>query len=271
MKKIISLLLSILLLTGCFLSMWSCNNNTGNNNTGNDNTNNENNGGITDGTTNENEGNEETDKTDIMGTGACEYLETRDISGRDIKYVEMCIKGYGKLVILLDATTAPVTVENFISLVESGFYNGLTFHRIIDNFMAQGGDPLGNGTGGSDKDIIGEFDANGHKNDISHKYGVISMARSGGNASNNYGHDTASSQFFICNANATSLDGQYAAFGYVVEGLSIIDELTSGTLKKVQEYYGDQYVYWLYYANGAIPAEIQPVIEYIKVLDSWEK
>jgi peptidyl-prolyl cis-trans isomerase B (cyclophilin B) len=257
MKKTISLLLSILLLTGCFLSMWSCNKNNQN-------------GDITDGTTNE--GNDQTDKTDIMGTGACEYLDTRDIAGRDIKYVEMCVKGYGKLVILLDATTAPVTVENFISLVESGFYNGLTFHRIIKDFMIQGGDPKADGTGGSDKDIKGEFSSNGHENDISHKYGVISMARSGVDNVGNQGRDTASSQFFICNADASaSLDGKYAAFGYVVEGMSVIDDITKSTIDNVKKMYGDQFIYWLYYGNGAIDSAIQPKIKYIKVLDSWEK
>ena len=206
-----------------------------------------------------------------MGEGACVYLETRDTTGRDIKYVEMCVEDYGKMVILLDATTAPVSVANFISLVEEGFYDGLTFHRIMEDFMIQGGDPEGTGRGGSDKDIKGEFDANGHVNDISHRYGVISMARSGGDESNNYGYDTASSQFFICNADATSLDGQYAAFGYVVEGLSVVDDITSDTLKKVQNYYGADYISWLYYGNGAIDASMQPKIKYIKVLDSWEK
>ena len=97
------------------------------------------------------------------------------------------------------------------------------------------------------------------------------MARSGGDESNNYGRDTASSQFFICNADATSLDGEYAAFGYVVEGLSVIDAVTEGTLKKVQEMYGANYIYWLYSANGAIDASIQPKIKYVKVLDSWSK
>ena len=126
-----------------------------------------------------------------MGEGACEYLETRDIEGRDIKYVEICIKDYGKMVVLLDATTAPITVANFLSLVESGFYNGLTFHRIIKDFMIQGGDPEGDGTGGSEKEIYGEFSSNGWDNDISHKRGVISMARSNE-------PDSASSQFFIC-------------------------------------------------------------------------
>ena len=194
-----------------------------------------------------------------MGTGYSEYLETRDIEGRDIKYVEMCVDGYGKLVILLDATTAPKTVANFISLVEDGFYDGLTFHRIMDNFMIQGGDPLGNGMGGSDQEIKGEFAQNGWENDIKHKYGVISMARSGGNASNNYGYDSASSQFFICNSDSYSvsaLDGAYAAFGYVVQGMSVVDEIT----KDYKKY------------NGVINDKTkQPVIEYIKVLDSWEK
>lgn len=206
-----------------------------------------------------------------MGEGACEYLETRDTDGRDIKYVEICVKGYGKMVVLLDATTAPITVANFLSLVEDGFYKGLTFHRIMDNFMIQGGDPEGTGRGGSATKIKGEFDSNGHENDISHKHGVISMARSGGDASNNYGYDTASSQFFICNADATSLDGKYAAFGYVVEGLSVVDAITAGTLEKAQKYYGTSYLSWLYSGNGALDAAIQPTIRYIKVLDSWEK
>ena len=199
-----------------------------------------------------------------MGTGACEYLETRDTEGRDVKYVEICIKNYGRMVVLLDATTAPVTVSNFISLVESGFYNGLTLHRIIDDFMIQGGDPKADGTGGSDEDIYGEFSSNGHKNDIKHKYGVISMARSND-------PDSASSQFFICNADAHSLDGDYAAFGYVVQGLSVVDAVTEGALKSAMEYYGNSYLYWLYYGNGSLDKSIQPVIKYIKVLDTWEK
>ena len=205
-------------------------------------------------------------------------LNSRDISGRDIKYVEMCIEGYGRLVILLDATTAPVTVANFISLVESGFYNGLTFHRIIKDFMIQGGDPDANGTGGSDKDIFGEFSSNGHPNDISHKYGVISMARSND-------PNSASSQFFICNADASSsLDGSYAAFGYVVEGMSVVDEVTEKVFPKTAyaDYYGSydfdykyqtyKHVVWQYLGNGALDNKAdQPVIKYIKVLDSWEK
>lgn len=209
-----------------------------------------------------------------MGTGACEYLETRDTTGRDIKYVEMCIKDYGKLVILLDATTAPVTVANFISLVESGFYDGLTFHRIIADFMVQGGDPSANGSGGSKNTIFGEFSSNGHENDISHKYGVISMARSNE-------PDSASSQFFICNADASeSLDGNYAAFGYVVEGMSVINDVTLDFFPKTEyyDYYNiyietgeyAYYYYWSQLGNGAIKDKAdQPIIKYIKVLDSW--
>lgn len=250
MKKIISFTLATILIVSCISFMVSCGS-----------------------------------KEDKMGTGACEYLETRDISGRDIKYVEMCVEGYGRLVILLDATTAPVTVENFISLVEEGFYDGLTFHRIIVDFMVQGGDPDADGTGGSDKDIYGEFSSNGHPNDISHKYGVISMARSGGDETNNYGRDTASSQFFICNADASnSLDGEYAAFGYVVEGMSVIDEITEDFFPKTKyvDYYNNwdidpyyntyKHYVWSYMGNGAIESiDDQPVIKYIKVLDSWEQ
>ncbi|MEE1014143.1 MAG: peptidylprolyl isomerase [Clostridia bacterium] len=113
---------------------------------------------------------------------------------------------------------APETVKNFLTLVESGFYDGLTFHRIIDGFMAQGGDPKGNGTGGSGKTIKGEFADNGfEQNTLSHTRGVVSMARSNQ-------PDSASSQFFICYADVTYLDGQYAAFGKVIEGMETVDE-----------------------------------------------
>ena len=218
-------------------------------------------------------------KTNQMGTGACEYLESRDVSGRDIKYAEICVKGYGKFVVLLDATTAPETVANFVALAESGFYNGLTFHRIITDFMIQGGDPKGDGTGGSDKTIKGEFSSNGHPNDISHKKGVISMAR-GGNDNN-----SASSQFFVCNADASkSLDGNYAAFGYVVEGLSVVEEITAEVFPKTDyAYYYNNYdinyqyqtynhYVWQYLGNGNLSDKsAQPVIKYVKILDSWEK
>lgn len=207
---------------------------------------------------------------------ACEYAKSRDIEGRDIKYVEICVEDYGTIVVLLDATTAPVTVANFISLVESGFYDGLKFHRIIDDFMIQGGDPKGDGSGGSSKNIIGEFASNGHENDISHKRGVISMARSDS-------PNSASSQFFICNADAMdSLDGNYAAFGYVVEGMKTVDKITDKVFPKTAyaEYYQDysidayygtyKHYVWSYLGNGTVENDSdKPVIKYIKVLENY--
>ena len=207
----------------------------------------------------------------------CVYASRRDVSGRDISYVEMSVKNYGKVVILLDATTAPITVENFLKLVNEGFYDGLTFHRVIKDFMIQGGDPSGDGSGGSLDKIKGEFSSNGYENDISHIRGVISMARSDD-------PDSASSQFFICNADAAdSLDGNYAAFGYVVRGMKVIDEITEKVFPKtaLAEYYGNSdydpyygvpYHYlWSYYGNGRIEKdEDKPVIEYIRVLENSE-
>ena len=115
---------------------------------------------------------------------------------------------------------APKTVANFEKLVSEGFYDGLTFHRIIPGFMIQGGDPLGNGMGGADEKIVGEFAANGYKNDLKHTRGVISMARS-------MAPNSASSQFFIMHADAPHLDGSYAAFGKVIEGIDTVDEIAS--------------------------------------------
>ena len=120
----------------------------------------------------------------------------------------------------LDREAAPITVANFEKLVEEKFYDGLIFHRVISGFMIQGGDPTGTGMGGSDKNIKGEFSANGVKNPISHKRGVISMARA-------MSPDSASSQFFICHADSTFLDGNYAAFGHVTEGIETVDEIAS--------------------------------------------
>lgn len=114
---------------------------------------------------------------------------------------------------------APETCANFLTLVNDGFYNGLTFHRVIDGFVAQAGDPNGDGTGGSENNIKGEFAANGFdQNTLSHTRGVISMARRGGDM------DSATSQFFICYTSATTLDGQYAAFGNVIEGMETVDK-----------------------------------------------
>ena len=132
------------------------------------------------------------------------------------------IKDYGKISLELDADTAPITVTNFVKLAKEGFYDGLTFHRIIDGFMIQGGDPLGNGTGGSDETIKGEFSQNGFENNLSHTRGVISMARS-------QLFDSASSQFFIVHEDSTFLDGQYAGFGHVTDGIEIVDKICEET------------------------------------------
>lgn len=156
------------------------------------------------------------------------------------------VEDYGTIEVELDADTAPITVTNFIDLVRSGFYDGLTFHRIIDGFMIQGGDPEGTGMGGSDKTIIGEFTANGIANDISHERGVISMARSSD-------YDSASSQFFIVQEDSTYLDGQYAAFGHVTSGMEIVDRICADT--PVTD------------SNGTVAAENQPVITSITVIE----
>ena len=126
----------------------------------------------------------------------------------------------GIIKIELDPKAAPITCANFEKLVSEGFYDGLIFHRVIAGFMIQGGDPTGTGMGGSDENIKGEFAVNGIKNPLSHKRGVISMARS-------QRYNSASSQFFICHADATFLDGQYAAFGHVVEGMEVVDRIAN--------------------------------------------
>ncbi len=161
-------------------------------------------------------------------------------------HVEIQIKDYGTIKAELDADVAPVSVSNFVSLAKSGFYDGLTFHRIISGFMIQGGDPKGDGTGGSGKNIKGEFSANGVENSISHVRGTISMARA-------QEYDSASSQFFIMHQDSASLDGQYAAFGKVTEGIEIVDQICEKT--PVVD------------GNGKVEADKQPKIETIKVID----
>ena len=166
-----------------------------------------------------------------------------------VYYVKLQIKDYGDIILKLDRNNAPKTVDNFVSLVKDGFYDGLTFHRIIDGFMIQGGDPEADGTGGSKKKIKGEFSANGHENQIKHVRGVISMAR--GN-----GFNTASSQFFIMHADAPHLDGYYAAFGYVIEGMDVVDAIVENTGP--------------YAINGVIPyKEYQAKIEKATVLSDY--
>ena len=156
----------------------------------------------------------------------CEYYANRDNSGRSVYYVKLEVESYGDIVLLLDATAAPFTVINFLGLVGDGFYDGLTFHRVMENFMIQGGCPEGDGTGDAGSTIYGEFSANGYvTNDLTHKRGVLSMARS----SDSY--NSASCQFFICNADSEFLDGDYAAFGYVNYGLHTVDAITEATVE----------------------------------------
>ncbi|MCH4286944.1 MULTISPECIES: peptidylprolyl isomerase [Bacillota] len=155
------------------------------------------------------------------------------------------VKDYGTIELELDADTAPITVTNFVELAKDGFYDGLTFHRNIEDFMIQGGDPNGNGTGGSKHTIKGEFSANGVENNIKHERGVISMARS-------QDYNSASSQFFIMYEKASHLDGQYAAFGKVTKGLDVLDKLEK--VKAIDN-------------NGLVEASQQPVINSIKILD----
>ncbi len=159
-------------------------------------------------------------------------------------YADIVIEDYGTVTIQLDEEAAPITCHNFIDLAESGFYNGLTFHRIIEGFMIQGGDPEGNGTGGSSQDIKGEFSANGWDNPLSHTRGTISMARS-------KPYDSASSQFFIVHEDSPHLDGQYAAFGRVTQGMDIVDAICKDAQPTDD--------------NGTIPAAAQPVISSITI------
>lgn len=160
--------------------------------------------------------------------------------------VAITVRDYGTITVELDADAAPITVQNFLDLAGSGFYDGLTFHRIIEGFMIQGGDPEGTGMGGSDKTIKGEFSANGVENPLSHTRGAISMARSSA-------MDSASSQFFIVQKDSTFLDGQYACFGYVTDGMDVVDAIAADAQPTD--------------GNGTIPADQQPVIESVKVLD----
>ncbi len=173
--------------------------------------------------------------------------ETQDkdlLSGKH--HAEIIVKDYGTISLELDADVAPISVTNFVKLAKDGFYDGLTFHRIISGFMIQGGDPSGNGTGGSEETIKGEFSANGVENNISHTRGVISMARS-------QDYDSASSQFFIMHQDTPSLDGQYAAFGHVTEGIEVVDDICADT--QVED------------DNGTVAKENQPVIKKVKVID----
>ena len=161
-------------------------------------------------------------------------------------HAEITVKDYGTIAVELDADNAPISVTNFVKLAEEGFYDGLTFHRIISGFMIQGGDPNGNGTGGSKETIKGEYSANGVDNPLKHTRGAISMARSSK-------PDSASSQFFIMHQDASHLDGQYACFGYVTDGIDVVDAICDAV--QVED------------RNGTVLPKNQPVIESIRVLD----
>ena len=159
-------------------------------------------------------------------------------------YADIKIQDYGTITVKLDQKSAPISAANFVALAEDGFYDGLTFHRIMEGFMMQGGDPEGNGTGGSENNIVGEFTANGYDNTLSHTRGAISMARSSA-------YNSASSQFFIVHEDSTSLDGQYAVFGYVTEGIEIVDKVCENSNPTDN--------------NGTIQSNEQPVITSITI------
>ncbi len=193
----------------------------------------------------------------IAGLSACgsetkETKEAKEPAKTDADYssgthhAKIKVKDYGTIEVELDADTAPITVQNFAKLANEKFYDNLTFHRIISGFMIQGGDPLGNGTGGSDENIKGEFSSNGVEHKISHKRGVISMARS-------TDPDSASSQFFIMHEDGTYLDGEYAAFGKVTKGMEIVDKICEDT--EVED------------ANGTVSEENQPIITSVRMTD----
>ena len=192
---------------------------------------------------------ETTEATSAADETSDRAADTADTSENEelltgLHHVTIDVQDYGTISLELDADTAPISVTNFINLANEGFYDGLTFHRIISGFMIQGGDPNGNGTGGSEKTIKGEFSANGVENDISHVRGVISMARAND-------PDSGSSQFFIVHEDSTFLDGGYAVFGYVTEGLDVVDAVCNAA----QPIDG----------NGSIARDAQPVILSVKI------
>lgn len=175
------------------------------------------------------------------------WISSEDLQAAAGKHhVKIHVKDYGTISVELDGDHAPVSVANFLKLSKEGFYDGLTFHRIMSGFMIQGGDPLGTGMGGSDHEIKGEFSSNGVDNPLSHTRGAISMARS-------QSKDSASSQFFIVHEDSPFLDGEYACFGYVTDGMDVVDAICND-VKPVDN-------------NGTVPKADQPVIESIEVTD----
>ena len=188
--------------------------------------------------------------TDVTTDASVIYDPLIELDETLTYYADIEIADYGTITVELDQEAAPVTVSNFVNLAQNGFYDGLTFHRIIEDFMMQGGDPNGDGTGGNtDEDgneinIVGEFTNNGYENSLSHTRGAISMARSDA-------YDSASSQFFIVHEDSDFLDGDYAVFGYVTEGLEIVDSVCE-TAEPTDD-------------NGTIESDAQPVITSITI------
>jgi len=193
-----------------------------------------------------NESGQQSGDVEAQSNGSGQQSDEAALQSYGIVHVAIEVKDYGTITVELDGTNAPITVSNFVSLVEDGFYDGLTFHRIISGFMIQGGDPEGTGTGGSGKTIKGEFSLNGVENPLSHTRGAISMARS-------TDYNSASSQFFIVHEDSTFLDGQYAVFGYVTDGMDIVDRICADT-PVVDN-------------NGTVDKEDQPIIVSIKIID----
>lgn len=189
-------------------------------------------------------GKESAEGTDQESAAPKESMSAEEVSGKH--HVEITVADYGTIRVELDADAAPITVANFLKLAGDGFYDGLTFHRIITGFMIQGGDPLGTGRGGSGENIQGEFSENGVENNLSHTRGAISMARA-------KAYDSASSQFFIVHEDSTFLDGEYACFGYVTEGIEVVDAICEAVPVTDN--------------NGTVEKENQPVIESVTVID----
>lgn len=225
-------LLSVLLLATCIFCLTACGKDEQKDNTQEGNV-----------STSDTNGSSQNGNVNIPDSGLLTRESENLLSGKH--NIEIEIEDYGTIALTLDADLAPVTVTNFIDLVQDGFYNGLTFHRIIDGFMIQGGCPNGDGYGGSDRNIQGEFASNGIENNLAHTRGVISMARSGD-------PNSASSQFFIMHEDAAHLDGDYAAFGEVTSGIEIVDKICEKT--PVADW------------NGTVLSKDQPKIKEIRVV-----
>ncbi|MBQ8639028.1 MAG: peptidylprolyl isomerase [Lachnospiraceae bacterium] len=178
--------------------------------------------------------------SDVSNTGESAY----ELDSSLTYYADIEIKDYGTITVKLDQESAPISTANFVKLAESGFYDGLTFHRIIENFMMQGGAPKSDGSSGTPAKIVGEFPNNGYDNQLSHTRGAISMARA-------KDYNSGSSQFFIVHEDSTYLDGDYAVFGYVTEGIEVVDQVC----ESAQPTDG----------NGTIAADQQPIMTSVKI------